>query len=94
MKNNTQIIFENCPFQPSDSVPDKIYLGVLSVYVNSQTAGIHSNEGGASLCYIAILAQPSIYDTQLLSIEFPVPINPGATITYTLFVNCHRYGYC
>ena len=53
----------------------------LSIYVNGQTSGIHRNEGGGKLGYICILAQPSVYATQL-GTAFPVPTNPGATVTY------------
>ena len=45
MKNDTQIVFKNFPLQPSNSIPDKIYLDTLGAYINGHTSGIHSNEG-------------------------------------------------
>ena len=58
MVNDTQIV------GPLEGVPDKIYLHKLGGYVNGQTSGIHSNEGGGTLGYMSISAQPSVYATQ------------------------------
>ena len=65
MVNETQIAFQNFPVGPLEGVTDKISTNKLGVYVNGQTLGIHRNEGGGGkLCYISILAQPSVYATQ------------------------------
>ena len=82
MVNYTQIMFQNCHVGPLKGVPDKRYLKKLFSCVNGQTSGIHRNEGVRKLGYMSILEQLSVYTTQSGSTTFPVPKNPGATVTY------------
>ena len=82
MINATRIVFQNFPVGPLEGVSDKIYIDKLGAHVRGQTLGIYSNESGGKLFCVSILEQPSLYATQSVSIPFPVPKNPGATVTY------------
>ena len=71
MVNYMQIACQNIPVKPLEGILDIIYIDLIGVYVNGKTSGIHNNKGGGKLCYMSMLEQPSVCDTQSGSTEFP-----------------------